>query len=162
MRLLGAVGLHVREDQHLDRAGRRNTFCPVGKEEGLCRQREQQVKRGSVKGPSVSGGGEKFRDVKAHACLPVCACACAHVGDNKGVGRRMAADETQASISPLISQEVSNCISLSFLWPAMLRWVRPYFENSLPYNQRNCELVLRRHEPISEGLHCSQVLNVPS
>ena len=73
VRMLGAVGLHVREDQHLYWAGRRNTFCPVEKEEGLCRQREQQVQRGSVKGSGVSGGGEKFRDAEAHARLRVCA-----------------------------------------------------------------------------------------
>lgn len=65
----------VIEDPHLDWAGRRNTVCPVGKEEGLCRQREQQVQRGSVKGPGVSGGGEKFREAKAHARLCVCAPA---------------------------------------------------------------------------------------
>lgn len=97
--MLGAV----REDQHLDCAGRRNTVCPVGKEEGLCRQREQQVQRGSVKGPGVSGGGEKFREAEAHACLCVCACACMHVGDNKGVEGRKAGDETRELISPLIS-----------------------------------------------------------
>lgn len=90
-----AVGPCIGEDQHLDRAGRRNTFCPAGEEEGLRRQGEQQVQRGSVKGPGVPGGGEKFRDVKAHASLRVCACACVPVGDNKGVGTRMAGDETQ-------------------------------------------------------------------
>ena len=52
--------MSIRRDWHLDWAGRRNTFCPVEKEEGLCRQREQQAQRGSVKGPLVSGGGEKF------------------------------------------------------------------------------------------------------
>lgn len=66
--------MSVREDWHRDRAGRRSTFCPVEKEEGLCRHREQQVQRGSVKGPVVSGGGEKFRGDKAYACVCMCVC----------------------------------------------------------------------------------------
>lgn len=107
----------ISKDWHLDWAGRRNTFCPVEKEKGLCRQREQQVQRGSVKGPGVSGGGEKFRDDKAHACVCVCFCVCLcactrMLGGGKGVERRMAGDETQELICPLISQEISSSVSL--------------------------------------------------
>lgn len=78
----GAVGLDIREDRPLGWAGRRSTFCPVEKEEGLCRQREQQVQRGSVKGPGMSGGGEKLRDEKART--PVCACVRACWGTTRG------------------------------------------------------------------------------
>ena len=34
-------------------------------------QREQQAQRGSVKGPVVSGGGEKFRGDKAYVRMRV-------------------------------------------------------------------------------------------
>ena len=70
--------MSIRKDWHLDWAGRRNTFCPVEKEEGLCRQREQQAQRGRVTGPVVSGGGEKFRGDKAYVRMRVC-MLCMHM-----------------------------------------------------------------------------------
>lgn len=74
-----------------------------------CKQREQQVQRGSVKGLVHPGEGENFRD-KAHARTHVHVYL--HVGDYKGVERRMARDETQELISPLILTVISNSISL--------------------------------------------------
>ena len=96
----GAARLSVREDWHLDWAGRRNTFCPVEKKEGLGRQRKQQVQRGSVKGPGMSGGGEKFRDDKVYAyeCVRVHVHPCV-LRNDKGVERSMAGDESQEFIS---------------------------------------------------------------
>lgn len=158
VRTPGAVGLDIREDWPLGWAGRRSTFCPVGKEEGLCRQREQQVQRGSVKGPGMSGGGEKFRDNKARTRVCACVRACWETTRGWNGERQGIRPKSEPLLFSLKRRAVlytcTYCICPAEICLALFRKFIPLQPKEL--------LNLSQESPACVlGLQCSQVFDVP-